>query len=580
MTIEGISIRGIRNILNQFADDMDVFSLCKKESIVAIFDELNGFRTQSGFTVSYDKTTLYRIGSLRHSSAEMFNLKEYAWSNNDITVLGVTIAHEDIVAKNYDTISNKVKKILQAWYNRGLTLIGKVQVVNTLIASLFVYKMMVLPQIPTSIVKNIDNVIRDFLWNGKKAKIAYSILQNPKEAGGLKLVNLHKKDIALKTTWPKILAREKDYSTIVYNIMRCNIIGEDIWRCRLKVEDVKNMKGIDNFWRDVLQSWSEINPYREFRIENQYIWYNTDIKVHGKPVMWNDVYLRGLKYVYQLFENGKFISDKKIFEEYGLTRLRFNSLKVAIPLEWKIFFKETLRIEYMPIPPHNYDHAIGPYSKGWSSMVYNYLLDDVLLIHNKYMGWRKELGQEFDCALVDYGLLHAKIHKITNTPKFRSFQYRMLQRGIVTNVHLYKWNIKPSNLCTFCSEHEETLLHLFVTCEHVQRLWVKVFEFIREEYHLAQLEINNTNIILSQIGPTVGSIANFICLITKQFIYSQRCLGNSIHFPILRRYIINIQNVEKYVAIKNDRLQYHNKKWRVHHSDRGNIDEFIAEYFM
>ena len=70
--------------------------------------------------------------------------------------------------------------------------------VNTLVASLFVYKMMVLPIIPKHIVKHIDNIVRNYIWNGKKSKIAYNILQNPKKEGGLNLINITKKDKALK----------------------------------------------------------------------------------------------------------------------------------------------------------------------------------------------------------------------------------------------------------------------------------------------------------------------------------------------------------------------------------------------
>ena len=54
---------------------------------------------KSGFTVSYEKTTLYRIGSLRHSSATLYSMQEYAWSNQDISVLGVTMAHKDLLEK-------------------------------------------------------------------------------------------------------------------------------------------------------------------------------------------------------------------------------------------------------------------------------------------------------------------------------------------------------------------------------------------------------------------------------------------------------------------------------------------------
>ena len=110
--IEGITLHDIRNLLNQFADDMDIFSICTEHSLKEIHRELEDFRLQSGFTVSYEKTTLYRIGSLRHSKAQMYNLSEFSWSNQDITVLGVTISHEDILEKNYSSIVKKARTIL------------------------------------------------------------------------------------------------------------------------------------------------------------------------------------------------------------------------------------------------------------------------------------------------------------------------------------------------------------------------------------------------------------------------------------------------------------------------------------
>ena len=103
----------------------------------------------------------------------MYDLDQYKWMNQDIRVLGVTIAHEDIKEKNYLELITKTKEVLGSWENRGLSLMRKVQIVNTLVVSLFVYKMMVLPFIPNEIIKNIDNQIRNYLWSGKKAKIAY-----------------------------------------------------------------------------------------------------------------------------------------------------------------------------------------------------------------------------------------------------------------------------------------------------------------------------------------------------------------------------------------------------------------------
>ena len=70
----------------------------------------------------------------------MYDIDQVAWSIEDINVLGVTITHEDLLDKNYKAIEEKDKTVLNSWKNRDLTLTGRVLVVNTLIASLFVYK--------------------------------------------------------------------------------------------------------------------------------------------------------------------------------------------------------------------------------------------------------------------------------------------------------------------------------------------------------------------------------------------------------------------------------------------------------
>ena len=457
--ITGISIAQLRNLLNQFADDMDIFSLAEEKSIKTILEELDKFRLQSGFTLSYEKTTLYRIGSLRHSDAQMYGIDQVTWSNNDINVLGVVISHDNIVEKNYAPIISKTKKIIEAWNHRNLSLIGKIQVVNTLIASLCVYKMMVLPTIPSNIIKNMDNLIRQYLWNGKKAKIAYSILQNPKAEGGLGLVNLKNKDIALKATWPKILSEEDEYAKLVYYQMKVTTIGQDIWRCSIHPEDVTTI-GINNtFWEDVLKSWSNFNVYYNPRIDNQILWFNSKIKVRSRYIMWKDVYQKGLLYVYQLFQNMQFKTQEQVEQEYGLSIMRYNSLKKAIPKEWTQFFMTIPKCSYMPIAPHNVDTLVNT-GVNISRMVYKNISDDVMIIHNKYLKWREDLGSEFQDSLVEFGQRHKDIYRVTNIAKYRSFQYRLLQRAIVTNIQLFKWKVISSKDCSFCGIYEETILHL------------------------------------------------------------------------------------------------------------------------
>ena len=558
--IDGITIADIKNLLNQFADDMDISTLCNEKSIRNIYEELNKFYLQSGFTVSYEKNTLYRIGSLRHSDACLYNMSQYVWSNQDINVLGVTISHHDIVNKNYQPLLEKSKKILDSWKNRGLSLIGKIQVVNTLIASLFVYKMMVLPTIPKKFIQTMDNIIREYLWGGKKAKIAYKILQNSKKEGGLDLINLEIKDKSLKATWPQILHKETEYAKLVYQHLKCSAIQEDIWRCSLKKEDVKKLKIKDQFWENVLEHWCEFNYYRDRHIENQLIWYNSNIRIRDKPIMWNDCYNKGLKYIHQLYQEGQYKTDQQVWQQFGLSKLRFNSLKTVIPKDWKEYFISTNRGLYNPIRPHNYDMALN--TTKLSQTVYKSLQGDILLLHNKYIKWNQEISMHLYDGLIDYGTQHLHIYKTTNIPKYRSFQYRLMQRGLVTNIQLLKWKMKDNSNCSFCGKEPETLVHLFTQCQKVVELWEELISYIRNRYNIT-IHLDPKGIILNQLQSISKThIANFMCLITKQYIYRQRCLNKELQFRALKAQIQSIEQVEKYIAVKNGKLNKHTMKWK------------------
>ena len=131
-------------------------------------------------------------------------------------------------------------------------------------------------------ISKLEKCFSRFIWNDRKPKIALKSLQNTKEAGGLNLVDLHKKDMSIKISWIGILKDEKSMSTIVYSMINENI-GELIWSCNFSPKDAKEITK-NNFWSDVLQSWATYNykTAEEIQDNNQIIWYNSCIKIGEK----------------------------------------------------------------------------------------------------------------------------------------------------------------------------------------------------------------------------------------------------------------------------------------------------------
>ena len=52
--------------------------------------------------------------------------------------------------------------------------------------------------------------------------------------------------------------------------------------------------------------------------------------------------------------------------------------------------------------------------------------------------------------------------RATIETKMRIFQYKMLNNFLYMNKKLCKMGLVETSLCSFCKEHDETLIHLFV----------------------------------------------------------------------------------------------------------------------
>ena len=182
------------------------------------------------------------------------------------------------------------------------------------------------------------------------------------------------------------------------------------------------------------------------------IWWNSKIRINGVPFFWRNPYLKQLKWVSDLYENEKLITPEIAAEKYCLTVLQYNALISAIPKKLKDAARQN------PATACYYDEMCN--KKHLSRIIYSELIKiDVNADQVTIQKWEEDLGSTIDSW--NFRKLFAQIYVTTNFTKYRSFQYRLVHRAIVTNMHLYRWGIKTSNMCHFCGLSKETLTHLF-----------------------------------------------------------------------------------------------------------------------
>ena len=554
--IQGIPINDILNSLGQYADDADIFSLYKQDSYNSIFDNLERFRAISGFTLNYDKTAVFRIGSLKNSDAMLLSQTTVSWTNEPINVLGVWIANDTqtTLKLNYEAIENKVNAILQDWTHRNSTIIGKIQIVNSLVTSLFVYRMMVLPRMPELLLNSIKQKVIKFIWKGAKPKISYDTLIQEKKNGGLGLSDLKVKDKSLKIGWIQILENDAKLSNIVYNNIAPDL-KEKIWSCSMNVADVKYFFNDINFWKQVLEAWFEFKNISDGLTtpQQQILWLNSSIRINNRPFLWITPLRKGLLTVVQLVDNGRFISAKLAFERFGLDLMEYNAILSAIPATIRQAVKANQKVGTLTF----YDTMKN--KKHLTTLAYKTLLEQSNILDKKLKEWELELH----CPVPNnyFQSRFANMYILTNITKYRSFQYRLLHRAIIVNSHLFRWGVRCNNLCTFCNQHKETYTHLFVLCDSVKHIWISL-EQLMYEFNDKDINFNVNNVLFDTLVENdAKNVKNFLCIICKQYIYRQRCWSTPPIFEELKTIINSVKTTELYIARKNNHTSKWYKKW-------------------
>ncbi len=95
------------------------------------------------------------------------------------------------------------------WKQRTLSIKGKITIVNTLALSPLISTSSLIGTPPENL-KETNDIIQNYMWEGKAAKIAQNKLIKNIEQGGLKLCHFPTKVKALKLSWVKRLCDTSD----------------------------------------------------------------------------------------------------------------------------------------------------------------------------------------------------------------------------------------------------------------------------------------------------------------------------------------------------------------------------------
>ena len=137
--------------------------------------------------LNIEKTEGLWLGREKNRGDRFANIN---WEKDSIKALGVYFGYneKDIAEKNWRDKIDTIKKLLNKWNYRDLTMQGRILILKTLALSQVVYPVSSL-YVPNWVINEINKEFYSFVWKYKRDKICRKVLVNEIDKGGLKMID-------------------------------------------------------------------------------------------------------------------------------------------------------------------------------------------------------------------------------------------------------------------------------------------------------------------------------------------------------------------------------------------------------
>ncbi|KAF3654186.1 hypothetical protein FXO37_16616 [Capsicum annuum] len=225
---------GTRNTVNVshllYADETLVFCGANRSQVLYLNLTLLIFESLSGLHINMLKSVIFPVN-------EVSDLEELAGilgcniGSLPTTYLGLSLGAAFGSTSIWDGVIEKFEKKLASWQMQYLSMGGILTLINSVLDSISTYYMTRFP-IPSKILKQLDRIRRDFLWEGNNKDHKFHLVKwikvvRPKQMGGLDIKDLalHNKCLLMKWIWRYIQ------------------VDQALWK-----EVIKAKHGVENHW--------------------------------------------------------------------------------------------------------------------------------------------------------------------------------------------------------------------------------------------------------------------------------------------------------------------------------------------
>ena len=559
--IKGICVLDSECKISQYADDTTLILDGSEKSMQKSFSLLDSFASISGLRINYEKTEALWIGAMRFQRRKIAAYQNISWPSHKVKALGVWLStvKEESITLNYEEKKETISKTIENWQFRRLTLLGKIVVIKSLLASQLIYIMSLLPT-SSGHLKDLNNLLYQFLWDGKRDKIKRVEMINDYATGGLKMLDIQIFNRALKATWIQkyLHSSNKGKWKLFLDFFLGKYNANLLITGNLNVNDAASLEIDDPFTKELVKIWSCLNFKKHpSDFSNIPIWYNSFVRIDNKPIYYKNWHKAGINFQNDLLdENFHFLTFDAFKEKFSVKTnfLQYQSVVSAVS-EMKSICACTQAVTNTV---NDLNNLLA--STDFCKLAYKMLIKQIASIPLKSQTkWISDCNSQ-SVDYIDWRSSYILAFLCTRESKLRTFQFKFLHRRIATNSYLFKIGITSDNLCSFCKEHPETMMHLFWECTFVQAFWNGIKQWMSKRPCFPN-DVFCFQSCFGFVDNTSNILSHHFLLICRYHIHWSKLMRLYPSPTLCVQNFLTFLEVERRYALQNGNLEKFNAKW-------------------
>ncbi|XP_059076311.1 uncharacterized protein LOC131875706 [Cryptomeria japonica] len=192
---------------SQFSNDTMVFGEASIEEAKCIIRMLDTYLECSSQVMNKEKSQLFFFNPSKQNQLRIAKLMGIKITKLPMKYLGIKIDKGRRQTNIWKDVNIACEAKSASWKNQWLSQAGKITMVQSVLSAISIYNMSCF-RMPSSIRRNLDSLLRKFIWEGAKdvkriPLISWDTMCLEKEEGGARLRKMDLQNMALgaKLTW-------------------------------------------------------------------------------------------------------------------------------------------------------------------------------------------------------------------------------------------------------------------------------------------------------------------------------------------------------------------------------------------